>query len=560
MATSQVEQINTSIDTITTSISISHYANDTHSLRAAFGVEDVAQLRSRSQPLPTNVAASTNSNMYKSPACFRYPKSKAWDHRFTRETASRGPSRLRQLATVSANPGLITLGSGRPSSEYFPFEQLNIKIPKAPFFLGPEATENGVTITTGKYDMLEGKSSYDLAISMNYSHGAGSAQLLRFVTEHTEIVHHPLYSDWECCLTAGSTSGLDMVYRMFCNPGDHILMEEYTYSGALEGAHPLGLKIIGVKMDSDGLLPSDLDFVLSNWDKSPGAPQKPFLLYTIPTGQNPTGASQSLDRRREIYAVAEKHDLYIVEDDPYYFLQLEEYDAALPQEIGRLPGFEPEPTEAFLSQLLPSYLSLDTSGRVLRLDSTAKTLAPGLRCGWMTASSQVVQRFLYHQDVSTVQPSGASQLIMYKVVDEAWGHKGFLQWLMFLRYDYTRRRNIMLSACEQYLPREVCTWDIPRAGMFHWIELKWQEHPVMKRACRTYRTEEANRRALEERIFRTAVRKGVLYCQGSWFRAENTLDDRMFLRTTFSAAPLDKVREAIERLGSALKEEFELAT
>ncbi|TVY85337.1 Aminotransferase [Lachnellula suecica] len=505
-------------------------------------IENVAQSRSIAGPLPLSVAASTSSDNYKSVSCYQHPKAKSWKHRFTREAMLRGPTRLRALATVTANPGLITLGSGRPSSEYFPFEEIQVKIPKPPYFLDQEATK-GIAITTGKYDTRHGLSSYDLALSLNYSHGAGSPQLLRFVTEHTEIVHHPPYSDWECCLTAGNTSGLDMVFRMFCKPGDHVLMEDYTYSGTLEAAYPLGIHITGVRMDQNGLSATHLDEMLTDWDTSPGSATKPSLLYMIPTGQNPTGVTQSLTRRREVYAVAEKHDIYIIEDDPYYFLQMGKYQE---HAVEKSAVFNPELVGHFLSKLLPSYLSLDISGRVLRLESTAKILAPGLRCAWLTASSEVVQRFLYHQDVSTVQPSGVSQLIMYKVLDEAWGHEGFFQWLMYLRHEYSKRRDIIIQACEEYLPRDICQWQRPEAGMFLWIELQWRKHPLVKKGG-------IGKQDLEERIFREAVNRGVLYCQGSWFRAGEEIGDRMFLRTTFSAAPLGDVQKAIERLGSTLK-------
>ena len=152
-------------------------------------------------------------------------------------------------------------------------------------------------------------------------------------------------------MTVGSTSALDIALRMFTTRGDYILTENYTFCSAIETATPLGLKCIGIAMDSEGIIPSILDSTLEEWDPSVhDNAKKPWLLYTIPTGQNPTGATQSEHRRRELYRVAQKHDLYIIEDEPYYYLQMQPY-------TGPSAPTAPPPSshEEFLSQLVPSY-------------------------------------------------------------------------------------------------------------------------------------------------------------------------------------------------------------
>lgn len=138
---------------------------------------------------------------------------------------------------------------------------------------------------------------------------------------------------------------------MFTTRGDYILTENYTFCSAIETASPLGLKCVGIAMDSEGIIPSVLDSTLEKWDPSVhDNAEKPWLLYTIPTGQNPTGATQSEHRRREIYRVAQKHDLYIIEDEPYYYLQMPPYTGPLVPTAPR-----PSSHEEFLSQLVPSY-------------------------------------------------------------------------------------------------------------------------------------------------------------------------------------------------------------
>ena len=274
------------------------------------------------------------------------------------------------------------------------------------------------------------------------------------------MVHNPPYQDWQSCLTVGSSSALEIAYRMLTERGDSILSEEYTYVTAIETATPVGVKMIGVEMDDQGLLPTSMDEILSTWDVQARKSPRPKILYTVPSGQNPSGATQSLERRKEVYRIAQKHDIFILEDEPYYFLQMEPY-------TGNAPDAPPPASHAaFIKSLVPSLLSLDTDGRVMRLDSFSKIIAPGCRTGWITAPEQIVERFIRANEVSVQTASGFSQVILHKLLEDTWGHAGFLDWLINLRLEYTRRRDVLLHACELYLPKEVVEWNPPMAGMF----------------------------------------------------------------------------------------------
>lgn len=377
------------------------------------------------------------------------------------ESKARQPSSLKSAAKHLKKPGLISLGGGLPCSDYFPIGQIDVTVPTVPNFSEEDTRKSGTILTSGKHDASEGKSVYDLSIALNYGLGSGSAQLLRFITEHTEIVCNPPYADWHCALSVGSTSATEQTYRMFCERGDYIMSEEYTFASAVETASPLGLKVVGIKMDGQGLLPESMDSILSNWDIKARGARKPHLLYTVPSGQNPTGATQSAERRLAIYKIAQKHDVYIIEDEPYYFLQMQPYTGA---DAPSVPP--PENNAAFLKALVPTMLSMDVDGRVMRMDSFSKVIAPGTRVGWITASEQIVERFIRHNECSNQNPSGISQLVLFKLLDESWGHDGYLKWLINLRMEYTQRRDTILAACEKYLPRDIVTWNPPAAGMF----------------------------------------------------------------------------------------------
>ncbi|KAJ2982458.1 hypothetical protein NQ176_g1381 [Zarea fungicola] len=495
------------------------------------------ELRAHAEPLPTDSAAYTTSAFFKSKSAGPgNSKAKPWDHRLSVDSRAQGSSPLK-TANRGKNMDMITLGTARPSPQFYPYESLTINCVD-----DASAKDNKPTtaITCSK-----GDSTYNLAAALNYGFPAGSPQSVRFITEHVEMIHNPPYEDWKSSLTCGTTSGLEMVFRIFCNPGDNILVEKYSYTGTVVAARAQRLKTLPIGMDEFGLSATELDVTLENWDQVMGP--KPYVLYTIPTGQNPTGVTQSLERRKEIYKVAEKHDLIIVEDDPYFFLQL-----------GEPPKHEygsQEALQEYRDRLPSSYLSLDVSGRVVRLDSTSKILSPGLRLGWLTACSQIVDLFEAYSEVSVLAPSGPSQVMMYKLLDQTWGHTGFVKWLAHLSQVYSNRLNMMLQACEEQLPKDVCTWRIPDSGMFVWISVDVSKHPRSPSGVPTKEFQ----RDIEGALYEKSRDNGVLISQGSWFLADPTQADEAALRVTFAAATEPELKPGIERLGKAVREEFGLA-
>lgn len=563
--------------------------------RPRFSYHDVLPLRKAAKSaMSKSVASFSSAEMFKSESALSKPKASKsfYDSHLTREAKARKSSSLKG-AMKYFKPETISLCGGLPSSEYFPFQELAFEVPTAPEFSPSQTT----IPRSRKHDVADGKSAFDLSIALNYGQSMGPPQLMRYITEHTEIVHAPPYSDWEICLTQGSTSAFDIVLRMFCERGDALLTEEYSFSSAIETALPMGLIPVGIKMDGKGLCATDLEHVLNNWDegeclgrKKYSNAKRPKVLYTVPTGQNPTGATQDEERRRAILKVCEKFGVFILEDEPYYFLQMDQFVSKVKQnghtngsQNGRETNGASSDLNMFIESLVPSYLSLSTTGNVLRMDSFSKIIAPGSRTGWVTGPANLIERFIRASEVGAQNPSGFAMMGLYKLLEEEWGHEGFLRWLLHLRTEYSRRRDGIVEACELHLPTDIVKFEPPMAGMFHWLRVDGSKHPEWSSRASEFKTD-AERSALlielEERIFKAAAAHNVLIARGSWFRAEKdnlpqkepianghlngdageqtveTRDPTIYFRMTFAAAPQDKIEEAVKRFGETLRQEF----
>nr|AQV04223.1 putative aminotransferase [Chaetothyriaceae sp.] len=497
-------------------------------------ISDVKALRSASHSSFAAALSYKQYDAYKSARSLAKPASKISQCHLSKESRQFSGASLKKMATPNPGSVIIPLGTGRPNAEFFPWESLVIQNEK---FADPQpwSINGGAAHKVPKRDGI-----YDLTSVLDYGYAAGAPQLLRFITEHVELVHDPPYSDWGTCLSAGSTSALEIALRIFCNRGDTILAEQLTYPGFLEAAELLGVAVRGIEMDAEGIKPESLSKTLRNWNEADG--RKPSMLYTIPSGHNPTGTSQTYERKLEVYSIAEEHDLIIIEDDPYYFLQLN---------FCKTSGGN---GQDFLKSLIPSYVSIDTSGRVVRLDSTSKILAPGLRAGWVTANDCIIDKFLSYHEVSTAFVNGPSQLMLYKLLEESWGHLGFLNWLADLSARYRQRREIMVQACQTHLPRTLCTWSVPPHGLFLWIHVNITKHHEFgsSRAVENG----GLHRSIEERIMASAYEKGVQVTNGSMFQVSHHLDNEIGFRFTFATADESELDTGVRFFAEAVKDVF----
>lgn len=211
-------------------------------------------------------------------------------------------------------------------------------------------------------------------------------------------------------------------------------------------------------------------------------------------------------------------------------------------------SFKPPKTgQELISSLIPSFLQLDIDGRVIRLDSLSKVLAPGVRLGWITASTQLIERLVRIIEVTSQAPSGFSQSIAYRLLSQYWGHEGFFQWLIHIRSEYTKRRDICCRAIDKYLPKPAIEYTVPAAGMFFWIHI-------------TKKINGMKGPQLRKKIFEKCLEHKVLVVPGEYFKAEvgDDDDDEVYFRGTFAAVSFEKMEAGIQRLGKALEDVFSL--
>lgn len=270
--------------------------------------------------------------------------------------------------------------------------------------------------------------------------------------------------------------------------------------------------------------------MLENWDYSRG--KRPHLIYTVTIGQNPTSGVLSLTRRKEIYKICQKYDVMIIEDDPYWYLQFPSANPnnppfEAPSEHPSVAGREWKKSGyPFLDSLVPSYLSIDVDGRVVRLDTFSKTVAPGCRLGWITAQPKIVERVLRITETSTQQPSGFVQSMIAELVvgppgkedsdipgssppanggmkdGSGWNIGGWVRWLEGLRGNYERRMNAMCDVLDSgkfavnfdmaRLRIQTVDWAVvektriydfvrPMGGMFIWLRFDFTTHPLAEK-------------------------------------------------------------------------------
>ena len=393
------------------------------------------------------------------------------------------------------HPKPLALHWGMPNAGFFPIDLIDVNLVEYPFqkslsipitnasvesfFPDEKSTTGKNTVTINKVDDPK---YLDITTALQYGAVAGLTPLLQFTEDFITRVHKPAYEGWGTIITNGAGDGLNKCADALLDPGDVILLEEFTFTPFLKniensGGIPVPIKL-NLDQESGKELGLDLDYLtnlLENWKTEKPGLSLPKALYVIPTGQNPTGTTQSVETRKKVYALAEKYDFAIIEDDPYGYLSLQSWQK--PANTFKLNDFL-EVDDYIANHITPSYLTIDTSGRVLRIETFSKLFAPGLRLGFIVAHKRFTKVIENYSNVVTRSSLGTSQLIVQNVIAKKFGGvDGWLQWILKMRVTYSHRRDLLLNQLfesDAYKKGYLGVID-PTAGMFASVFIKFPE-------------------------------------------------------------------------------------
>ncbi len=403
-----------------------------------------------------------------------------WSHRYAQRTKTIKSSAIRELLKITQRPEVISFAGGLPAPEVFPVEQFQ------------EAC----------HKVLQEKGG----LALQYGPTEGYLPLRELVAAHMRR-YGIVASPENVLITSGSQQALDLIAKLLINRGDRLLVEAPTYLGALQAFNVFGAEYVTVPIDDDGLCTFLLEEALR---------AGPKFMYILPNFQNPAGVTLSRSRRQELVSLADKYGIPLIEDDPY----------------GRL---------RYEGEHLPSLVTLDREnarrddgfdrGNVIYLSTFSKTLAPGLRLGWMVAPTAVISKLVQLKQGADLHTSSFNQMVAYEVA-----RADFLdEHVRKIRQVYGERRNAMLAALQEFFPPEA-TWTRPHGGLFLWVTLP---------------------EGLEtEKLLEAALAENVAFVPGDCFYPSGE-EGRRRMRLNFSHPPPERIREGIRRLASAVQREME---
>ncbi|KAK8736516.1 hypothetical protein OTU49_005050 [Cherax quadricarinatus] len=408
-------------------------------------------------------------------------------------SARRKPSGISdlQLLLTTPSPSMVWLASGIPNPKQFPFKKVSITL----------QDDRLLTLTP---DML--------CSALQYGPTPGYTPLLKQLKAMTKLHHSP--PKWEECdilVTAGCQQGLSIAFEMLLNPGDIVVVEDPCYSDVLCMLSAMSPQYLAIQVDEQGMKPDLLRAELTKAVKEE-ASGIPKVMYLVPNGSNPTGTTMSLERRQALYDIASDFDLIILEDDPYYYFHYEQEH----------------------QDPLPSFLSMDTDGRVLRFDSFSKIVSPGLRVGYVTGPSPLLERINVHLQANIICAPMLSQVLMSELLRD-WGEDGFQKHIANLRQFYRDQRNNMVQAAQTHLTG-LCEWTVPKGGIFLWLKVP-------------------NLQDTGPMLMKGAIKREIILVPGKEFIVDCSKPCQ-YMRAAFSCATSDQLMKGMESLAKLIREEL----
>ncbi len=397
-----------------------------------------------------------------------------WFNHYASRSAGLSASEVRALFAVASRPEVVSLAGGMPYVRALPESLVNGALEKVMKDNGPMA--------------------------MQYGSGQGIPALREQILEIMALEGISASVD-DVVVTTGSQQALDLVTKLFIDPGDVILAEAPSYVGAIGVFRSYQADVVHVLMDENGLIPEKLREAITEV-KASGRTIK--FLYTIPNFHNPAGVTLSAERRPEILEICQSNGILILEDNPYGLLSFEE-------------------------DVPPAIRSLNEDG-VIYLGSFSKTLAPGFRVGWALAPHAIREKLVLAAEAAILCPSSFSQMVISEYLSQAdW--KGQIE---TFRGVYKERRDAMLEALEEHLPD--LSWNVPNGGFYIWCSLP----------------ENLDSKAMLPR----AVTELVAYTPGTAFFADG--GGRQNLRLSFCYPTPENIKIGIRRLATVIRGELDL--
>lgn len=399
---------------------------------------------------------------------------------FSRAAEQMKESAIRKMGTVLAqSPNIISFAPGYPAPETFPWADFT------------EITRELLTGNDGGV--------------LQYGPTRGFKPLLEMIAGIMST--RDVQSSFERLLiTTGSQQGLDLVARVLLDPGDVVLVELPTYTGAITAFRNVQAEMVGVRQDPDGVDLAALDDTCVRLQREG---RRVRMLYVVPNFQNPTGLLIGKTKRSQLLAWAERRNVLIVEDDPYRELYFE--DVASVDDV--------RPIKAD-----------DATGRVIYLSSFSKTLAPGYRVAWIDAPAPLASKLEMAKQAEDLCTGSLDQRVVYEAC-----RRGVLErQLPLLRKHYGMKRDVMVEALKGEFAGEV-SWPDPRGGFFLWATLPAQID--------------------SDAMISRAVQNGVIYVAGDAFFVAPAMG-RNIIRLSFSQPSPEKIREGVSRLGQTVRDEM----
>ncbi|MGI8333377.1 PLP-dependent aminotransferase family protein [Actinomadura scrupuli] len=384
-------------------------------------------------------------------------------------------SEIRALFAVASRPEVVSLAGGMPFVSALPLDVIG------------ELTAELIS-TRG-------------AEALQYGSAQGDPGLRERICEVMALEGIQATAD-DVVVTVGSQQALDLITRIFVDPGDVVIAEAPSYVGALGTFAAFQAEVVQVPLDAAGLVPEALRETLARL-RAEGRRVK--FLYSVPNYQNPAGVTLAAGRRREILEICRTYDLLVVEDNPYGLL-----------------GFEGEPLPA---------LRAEDPERVIYLGSFSKTIASGMRVGWALAPHAIRAKLVLAAESAILSHSVLNQL----VVREYLASQPWRQQIKEFRELYRERRDAMLESLEELMPAG-STWTRPAGGFFVWLTL-----PAG-----------LDSKAMAPR----AIANRVAYVPGTGFHADGS--GQAHLRLSYCYPEPQRIREGVRRLAAVIEQEIDL--